>query len=71
MSQVLNKLRVYINITKYIKATDLLVSKTILINRFENPLALLKNILKFITHTKIFFNRVSYFNLIRTKYSML
>ena len=38
---------------------------------FENQWILFKNILKCRTHTQIFFNRVSYFNLNRTKYSML
>ena len=43
-----------------------------MLNGFENQWLLFKNILKYNTHTQIFlFYRVSYFNLNRTKYSML
>ena len=58
-------------ITRFSSVADKL-EKLILLNGFENHWLLLKNILKCSTHTRIFLlYRVSYFNLNRTKYSML
>ena len=60
-----------IQITRFSNATDYL-EKLILLNGFENHWLLFNNILKCNTNTQIFlFNRVSYFNLNRNKYSML